>query len=142
MKLLTKIAAGILLGIGLPLTALAVEEIVNPDTADPNRGDAIAGLFLFGLPPSTLGGWLIWNGIRQNRKAERDRLRETFFRLVKEDQGHITSLRFSMETGLEGDAAKQYLDDRAKEFNASYNVTEEGKFSYFFDGFTSDPSPD
>lgn len=37
-----------------------------------------------------------------------------------------------METELDGDAAKAYLDTRAKEFNAAYNVTEEGSFSYYF----------
>jgi hypothetical protein len=25
-----------------------------------------------------------------------------------------------------------YLDERAKEFNAAFNVTEEGNFSYYF----------
>jgi hypothetical protein len=37
-----------------------------------------------------------------------------------------------METGLDGQTAKAYLDSRAKEFNAAYNVIEEGSFSYYF----------
>lgn len=142
MKQFTQLAAVVLLTIGLPITALAVADIVNPNTSETNRSGAVAALFLVGLPPSAIGGWLIWDGTRRHQKADRDRLRETFYRLIQEGKGQITSLKFAMETGLEGRAAKQYLDERAKEFNASYDITEEGKFSYFFDGVTPAESSD
>ena len=67
------------------------------------------------------------------RSREQERLRSTFFRLLQEGNGHLTVLKFAMTTGLEGEAAKSYLNDRAREFNASFNVSEEGKLSYYFD---------
>jgi ribosomal protein L7/L12 len=133
MKLFTKVATGVLLGIGLPLTLIAAISTVNPRSTAEDREAAIAVLIFFGLPPAALGSYLLWSSYSQNQQETRDRLRSTFFQLLKEGQGHITTLRFAMETGLEGQAAKIYLDDRAREFSANFNVTEDGRISYFFD---------
>lgn len=133
MKLVTKIAAGILLGIGLPITLVAASDLLNPKTAPQDRDGAVAGLLVLGLPPIALGSYLVLSGYRRGQRESRDRLRSTFFQLLKAGDGHVTVLQFAMETGLEGDAAKEYLDQRAREFNAAFNVTEEGKFSYYFD---------
>lgn len=133
MKLATKITAGILLGIGLPIVLLAGSEILDPKRLPSEKSDAMAALLVLGLPTATLGGWLVRSGHRQQQLAEQDRLRTTFFRLLQEGNGHLTVLRFAMSTGLEGEAAKAYLSDRAREFNASFNISEEGKLSYYFD---------
>lgn len=133
MKLATKITAGVLLGIGLPIVLLASSEILNPQRSASEKSDAMAALVILGLPTATFGGWLVWSSQRQQQLAEQDRLRTTFFRLLQESNGHLTVLRFAMTTGLEGEAAKAYLSDRAREFNASFNVSEEGKLSYYFD---------
>lgn len=133
MKLATKIVAGVLLGIGLPIVLLASSEILNLKSSASAKSDAIAALMILGLPTATLGGWLVWSGHRQQQLAEQDRLRTTFFRLLQESNGHLTVLRFAMTTGLEGEAAKAYLSDRAREFNAGFNISEEGKLSYYFD---------
>ncbi len=132
MKLSTKIAVGFLLGIGAPIFLLCGTEVFNPKATPSSREDALAAVLLFGLPPTALGSWLLWSHNRRSKQEERDRLRAAFFRLLQENSGHLTVLRFSMETGLEGEAAKVYLDSRAKEFNAAYNITEEGSFSYYF----------
>jgi ribosomal protein L7/L12 len=133
MKLATKIAAGILLGVGLPITLIAATEILNPQTSPSAKSDAVAALLIFGLPPAGLGGWLVWRDQQRYNRAEQERLRASFFRLLQEGNGHLTVLQFAMVTGLEGDVAKAYLTDRAREFNASFNVSEEGKLSYYFD---------
>jgi ribosomal protein L7/L12 len=133
MKLATKIAAGMLMGIGLPITLMASLEILNPQTPAADRADASAALVILGISPAVLGGWLAWNGQQKGDRAEQERLRNTFFRLLQEGNGHLTVLKFAMTTGLEGEAAKAYLNDRAREFNASFNVSEEGKLSYYFD---------
>lgn len=132
MKLLTKIAIGVLLGIGIPISLVGTTEALNPENTAGDREGAFAALVVLGLPPTALGSWLLFSNVRRNKQEERDRLRAAFFRLLQENSGHLTVLRFSMETGLEGEAAKMYLDSRAKEFNAAYNVTEEGSFSYYF----------
>jgi ribosomal protein L7/L12 len=132
MKLLTKVAVGVLLGFGLPLTLLATIAIFHPKSTSEDRDNLIAVIF-FALPPTALGSYLLWSGYQQNQQRERDRLRSTFFQLLQEGQGHINALQFAMRTGLEGQVAKLYLDDRAKEFSANFNISEEGNLSYFFD---------
>jgi hypothetical protein len=132
MKLSSKIFAGVLLGIGVPISIISFVGMFDRKAeADIRAGSGII-LVMFGLPPTAVGGWIIGSGIHRARREERDRLRNTFFRLLEENNGHLTVLRFSMETGLEGQDAKLYLDERAKEFNAAFNVTEEGNFSYYF----------
>ena len=132
MKLLTKIAIGVLLGIGIPISLVGTTEALNPKNTAGDREGAFIVALMFGLPPTAFGSWLLFSNVRRSKQEERDRLRASFFRLLQENSGHLTVLRFSMETGLEGQAAKMYLDSRAKEFNAAYNVTEEGSFSYYF----------
>jgi ribosomal protein L7/L12 len=132
MKLSSKIFAGILLGFGLPISMMGTIQALDAKAAPSDREGAVAALVLFGLPPTALGSWLIWSGMRTTRTQERDRLRQAFFRLLEENSGTLTVIRFSMETGLEGQEAKAYLDERAREFNALYNITEEGNFSYQF----------
>jgi ribosomal protein L7/L12 len=139
------IAAGILLGIGLPITILAtvqlIDQKISPEEPSPeDREGAVAALIILGLPPLTLGSWLAFSNLRHSKQAERDRLQAIFYQLLKEGNGHINALRFSMESKLSGAEAKEYLDDRAKEFNASYNVSEEGKLSYYFDGDFGQPT--
>lgn len=133
MRLVTKIAAGVLLGIGLPISVMAIWQIASPNVSAEDKSGSEAALVLFGLPPAVLGSWLIWNGRRLSRQELSDRLQATFFRLLQEHNGHLTALQFAMETGLNGEAARAFLDERAKEFNAGFNVTEEGKLSYYFD---------
>ncbi len=133
------IAAGILLGIGIPISLLTAISLSDHKTPPETKEGALGALILFGLPPIALGSWLVFNNYRSGKRAERDQLQALFYRLLKEGNGHINALRFSMESNLSGLEAKEYLDDRAKEFNASYNISEEGK-SYYFDGDFGQPT--
>ncbi|MGV0025689.1 ribosomal protein L7/L12 [Phormidesmis priestleyi] len=134
------IAAGILLGIGIPISILATIQLFDQKTSPEDREEASAALIVLGLPLLTLGSWLALSSHQRSKQAERDRLQALFYRLLKEGNGHINALRFSMESNLSGAAAKEYLDDRAKEFNAAYNISEEGKLSYYFDGDFGQPT--
>jgi ribosomal protein L7/L12 len=130
MRLITKIAAGVLLGIGVPITLLAVTDVANPKSID--REGSVAALCFFGIPPIALGSWLLFDGQRRSKQEEYDRLQSTFFKLLKQGDGRITALGFAMETGLTGAIAKAYLDERAEEFTANFDVDEEGNMSYRF----------
>jgi hypothetical protein len=132
MRLFTKIAAGTLLTIGIPIVVLTTLEITNLEQPPEDREAALAALIFLGLPPTLLGSWLIFNGVRHDRQKERDRLRQVFYNLLQESNGEITTMQFAIASGLTGDCAKQYLDERAKEFNAAYDVLEEGSISYQF----------
>jgi predicted transcriptional regulator len=128
------IAAGILLGVGLPISLIATFPLLDQHAPRNTKEGALGALILLGLPPVGLGSWLAISHWRNSQRQERDRLQVIFYRLLTEGSGHINTLRFSMESNLSGTEAKSYLDDRAREFNAAYNVSEEGKISYYFDG--------
>ncbi len=130
MKLITKLTAGVLLGIGVPIVLWAVTDIANPKATD--KEGAVAALCFFGVPPSALGGWLILGGRRKSEQEEHDRLQASFFKLLKQGDGRITPLGFAMETGLTGALAKAYLDERANEFTANFDVDDEGNMFYRF----------
>ncbi len=131
MKLATKIIAGILLGVGIPVSLLTTANLVASSNRRQQLG-AITALVMVGLPATAAGGGLLLQAIQQRLQTEQ-RLREQFFHLLRKGNGELTVLKFAMETGLDGDMARAYLDERAKEFNATFHVTEEGKFSYYFD---------
>ncbi len=130
MRLITKVTAGVLLGIGVPLILLAVVLLADPKATDKEEG-ALA-LCIFGIPPTALGSWLVLGGRRRSEQQEHDRLQSIFFKILKQGDGRITALGFAMETGLTGAMAKAYLDERAEEFTANFDVDEEGNMSYRF----------
>jgi hypothetical protein len=70
--------------------------------------------------------------MRHDRQQERDRLRKLFYELLKEQDGEITTIQFAMASGLTGADSKAFLDELAQEFNAGYDVLEEGSISYRF----------
>lgn len=132
MKLVSKIIAGTLIGIGLLGSLALVEDLINPQASVEDKAEAPSGL-VFTLAMTGTGAWMFRQGHRKFRQQERDRLRAVFFKLLQENNGHITTLQFAMEAGLEGELAKAYLDDRAREFNAAYDISEAGNISYHFD---------
>jgi hypothetical protein len=132
MRLITKIVVGTLLVIGIPVTLLASLEVTDLKSPPQDREESWAALVLMGLTPTVLGGGLIWNGMRHDRKQERDRLRKIFYEQLKECNGEITTIQFAMASGLTGADSKAFLDELAQEFNAGYDVLEEGSISYRF----------
>lgn len=137
MRRIKKVAAGILLGIGLPIILAFGVDFLNKNS--PNKEGAIAALIFFGLPPTAAGGWLVWSLHKENQqaklaqeKAVNDHLQAVFYQLIEAGNGQITVMRFAKETQLSGEEAKTYLDQKATEFDASFDVTPEGGISYHF----------
>lgn len=137
-KTVRKAGAGLLMFVGVPILFVSGFNLF-----DGNPGVRELSLILFsfvGLPPTALGGWLIW-GLRQQANQEqleaerlhRHRLNATFFRAIADGNGAITPLQFSMATQISGDEARAFLDSRAKEFDATYDVTAEGTLVYRFE---------
>jgi hypothetical protein len=60
-------------------------------------------------------------------------LRSQFYQILQTNNGRITLLGFAMQSQLPAAEAKEYLDQKAKEFNANFQVNEEGGVSYHFD---------
>lgn len=46
-------------------------------------------------------------------------------------------MQFALEAQLTATAARQYLDERAKEFDATFDVSNEGAISYYFPGLNT-----
>jgi hypothetical protein len=133
MKLATKLAIGLLLGFGLPITLLAMAELLDPTNPPQDREEAKAALVIFGLAPVSLGSLLLWNIRQHSQQQQTERLQSRFFDLLQTNRGQITPLQFAIATGLNGKLAKAYLDERAREFDAVYNVTADGTIVYYFE---------
>jgi hypothetical protein len=100
---------------------------------------------LLSLPPIVVGGLLLLRGSQEQPMAlpdysgEPDALLSTFYRLIQQGDGRITVLRFAMESQLPHAMAKEYLDQKAKEFCAEFEINERGSVIYRFDlGYSGD----
>lgn len=131
MKLLKKILAGTLLTFGFLCLMIAAVEILDPQV-DEDKTSTIAGGLALGVPPTVFGGWLIWGLVQQHQREQRERLQTAFFRLLRSDQGRINLLNFVMATNSETEVARQFLDAKAREFNATFDISEDGGVLYHF----------
>lgn len=125
------IAAGASLGAGISIALLNTSILLNRNASADVRFLSGMALVFFGVPPIALGSTLVFN-VQQEAKRERDRLQTTFYNLVKANGGKINVLQFAMQAKINGAEAKAFLDDQVKEFNADYDVSEEGKVFYYF----------
>lgn len=132
MKRLKKVIAGVLLAFGIPLSILALTNILNPQTKPNDKNVALAALFILTLPATFVGGFLAWGAYKDGDKSSSDNLQSTFFRLLLEGNGQITVMQFAKETQLSGDDARLFLDAKAKEFNATLDTDDRGSISYYF----------
>lgn len=131
MNFRKNVMAGILLGIGLPISLLLTVEFCRKD--NPNKADETIAFLVFGFTPTVTGGLLARSVYLKHEQQERDRLHAIFYQLLKSSKGRITVLPFAMETKLSGEEAKRYLDEKAKEFDAKYEVDNDGGVNYCFD---------
>lgn len=96
---------------------------------------------LLGLPPIVVGGWWLREAVQKDQPlvlpeypvAQQDALLSTFYRLLRQGDGRITVLLFAMESQLNQAIAKEYLDQKAKEFNAEFEISDGGSIVYRFD---------
>jgi hypothetical protein len=110
------VSLGILLGIGLIHPGSILLTIL------------LTLLVFFGLAPTALGGLLFYTSLRADRHAIRDR----FFQLLQANQGRLSLLDFAAATRLEPAIARRHLDGWAKEFSATFDVSEDGDIDYVF----------
>lgn len=131
MKLFKKIAASCLLSLGFICLLGTVFNVIEQDKTQENRDKALAGL-VFGLPLTISGGWLIWNLSQQHQQQKENYLRSKFFHLIEKGNGSVTALNFAMEATISGAEARKHLENYSKEFDADFEVTEEGSIIYKF----------
>lgn len=85
-------------------------------------------MVFFGVAPASLGGWLLYASSR----AERQAIREQFFQLLQANRGRLSLLDFAAATRLEPAIAREHLNTWAKEFSASFEVSDGGDIYYIF----------
>jgi hypothetical protein len=133
MKSMTKTLAVGLLAFGLLMTIPTTAEVVGIKAPPSQRSDSAVALLFLGIAPMALGSWLLVDGKRRQQRFQSGHLDDLFYLLLRQNGGTITTLGWAMQSGLNGAAAKAFLDDRAREFNANYQVTEAGDVVYVFD---------
>lgn len=132
MKLLRQTASGVLLSVGLLFLMVAILAPFDKSESPEEQRDITLGGLMLGVPMMISGGWLL-RGLRRDwQKEEGDRLRTVFFQTARETGGYFSLMQFAMAADLPGETAKRYLDDRAKEFAASFEVDEQGGMFYRF----------
>ena len=131
MRTLAKIGAVLLLLWGIPISAVGIAMMRDADRETREAG--LPALLIFGAPPVAMGAGLLAWSFNSKPLGQPKRLKQTFFRLLQEDNGKVTLLRFAIETGLEAKEARAYLDERALEFNATFEATAQGAVVYVFD---------
>lgn len=87
-------------------------------------------LLQIALPLLLVGWW--WQRRRRLQTRQQSRLHDVFYRLLQAHHGRITLLDFAMTAAIPAIAARHYLDNRAKEFAARFEVTEQGDVVYVF----------
>jgi len=132
MKLIKKGSAGLLLALGTLCLVAGAYAPFNHKISHQERVSEAMACLLFGIPLTGAGGWLAWSLHRQGRKEVQQQLQSIFYQLLKLGHGKITVMQFASETQLTAGVAKQYLDEKATEFNATFNVNEDGEIYYCF----------
>ncbi|WLT39776.1 hypothetical protein NON20_10375 [Synechocystis sp. B12] len=64
--------------------------------------------------------------------ATSENLRKIFFQILEENKNTITVLQFCKAAEIDGKEAKEYLDQKAIEFNATFEASESGGIIYKF----------
>lgn len=86
---------------------------------------------------SGVGGWMLWRYYCYQSRHLQQRLDRAFYALIREHQGRITPLDLALATQLPGPQVQAYLDQKALEFGAEFEITDDGRIFYAFSTVTS-----
>ncbi|MBE9051924.1 hypothetical protein IQ243_16130 [Nostocales cyanobacterium LEGE 11386] len=137
MKIMIKVCAGFMLSLGFLFLMVSLSTLsdLNAENNTPEQKSAQSafwGGIALGMPLTAGGGYMFWGLRRRNQKQLNDRLDAIFYQMLRANNGKITVLQLAMEAKLTGKQAKQYLDQKSQEFNASFEPSEQGDISYLF----------
>ncbi|HEY9880289.1 MAG TPA: hypothetical protein V6D29_17670 [Leptolyngbyaceae cyanobacterium] len=119
--------------LGVLLLIVPALQFLNPMDKLPGRLNVWGwGALGIGVVSASFGTWLGVDALVAGRQAKRDRIQSAFFNLIEASNGEITVLQFARAANLSGEQAQKYLDTRAKEFGADFQVGPEGGIYYRF----------
>ncbi|MBD2318742.1 hypothetical protein [Phormidium tenue] len=130
------IFAGFLFSIGFIFLTVTVSSLAIKNPTPEDRSAAAGGIMI-GVPAIAAGTWLVW---KEKKKQKQDDLIEVrqrqlefnFLTTLQANNGIITPISFAIANQLSLEESKQYLDKKATELNADFEVTEDGGVSYKF----------
>ncbi|AFZ23155.1 hypothetical protein Cylst_0829 [Cylindrospermum stagnale PCC 7417] len=137
MKILKKIFAGSFLVIGLAILLLGTIDLMDSKETKEDKEGALAAMVVLGLPSTAIGAWIIWSLRQQHQQQlkqfnlEREQL---FLHLLQQEEGEITITKFALSAQISIEEAKQYLDEKAKQLNANFEISDEKGVIYRFPG--------
>ncbi|PZO35334.1 MAG: hypothetical protein DCF19_24160 [Pseudanabaena frigida] len=129
-----KVFAGLLFSIGFVFLTVTVASVTTKNPTEKDKSAALGGIIL-GVPPFAGGAWIIWRLKKKQEELGKENNREletTFLQLIQANKGEVTAINFAITTKLSLEESKQYLDKKATELNANFNVDEDGRISYQF----------
>jgi hypothetical protein len=134
MNVWQKISVGILFTFGFMFLMVTAVSVLKPVQTEKDRSAALGGLVL-GVPPTAAGIWVILEARRKATLKQKHGLLDlesTFLQMLKANGGRIATIDFALEAKLPLAEAKQYLDRKAQELDASFDVSEDGGIKYRF----------
>lgn len=84
------------------------------------------------LGTMAIGAWTIWTFYQQRKQSQQEYLKGLFYQLIQENHGYITALDLAMKANISAQAAGRYLEQRAEEFAAEFEVNQQGGVLYLF----------
>ncbi len=90
-------------------------------------------LIVFGVL-SALGG--LWKYYEQKQQERQEWLNVIFYQTLQKHQGKITTLDLAIAANITGVEAQEFLQQRAQEFGAEFDITDAGGILYCFTSVT------
>lgn len=102
-------------------------------------GMAIIRMILPLLTVAAIGcaGVWFWQRYQRSHQQQQRSLDDVFYQLIQRHQGQVTVLDLALNARLSATAARQFLDAKAREFTARFEVTEQGDIIYVFPTLTA-----
>ncbi len=137
MKTFKKILAGSFLTIGLAILLLGTLDLIDSKKSSAEKEDSLAALVIFGLPSTGIGTWIIWS-LRQQHEKQVKQLNlakeQLFLQLLQQENGELTVTKFALSAQISIEEAKLYLDEKAKQLNANFEISDKEGIIYRFPG--------
>ena len=128
------IFAGFLFSIGFIFLTVTVSSLAIKNPTSKDRSAAAGGIMI-GVPALAAGTWIVWKEKKKQDDLLEVRQRQlefNFLTTLQANDGSITPISFAIANQLSLEESKQYLDKKATELNADFEVTEDGGVSYKF----------
>lgn len=135
MNAAKKILAGLLFAIGLQILLLGAIDLADRSQTQESKEGALVAMVLFGLPSIAVATGLTLN-LRQQKRQQHKQLtlkqEQTFLQLLHERGGTITAANFALATKTSLEEANRYLDHKAKQLDADFEVGSDREIVYRF----------